>query len=350
MTDVERALRPEERLSARLRALYGAWGYAPYKVGRFEEYELYMRNKSFLTDERVLAFADTDGKLMALKPDITLSVVKNTREEDMPLKIAYAESVYRVPRGAQGFREIMQAGVEAIGELTEWDFCEVMLLAARSLQLIRPDGWQLDVSDMGIIASVLSGAILTAEEQALLLSHIRSKDAQGLAQRCVALGVPEDIRTALLALVETAGPLLPALERLESIGLPPACLAPAASLRAFGEAAQALGLSRVSLDFSVASDMSYYNGVIFAGFADGVHTSVLSGGRYDPLMARMGKRGKAIGFAVYLDQAACLADTAEDREAVSVPGTGTPAEIALRCEALIREGRRVRVTGEGEEP
>ena len=55
MTDLERALRPEERLSARLRALYGAWGYAPYKVGRFEEYELYMRNKSFLTDERVLA-------------------------------------------------------------------------------------------------------------------------------------------------------------------------------------------------------------------------------------------------------------------------------------------------------
>ena len=350
MTDLERALRPEERLSARLRALYGAWGYAPYKVGRFEEYELYMRNKSFLTDERVLAFADTDGKLMALKPDITLSVVKNTREEDMPLKIAYAESVYRVPRGAQGFREIMQAGVEAIGELSPWDFCEVLLLAAASLRLIRPEGWQMDVSDMGIIAAVLSGAALTAQEQAELLLEIRSKNAQGLFQRCEALGVREETRRQLLALVEISGALLPALQQLEAAGLPDACRPPMEALRAFGEAANALDLGRISLDFSAASDMRYYNGVLFAGFVDGVHTSVLSGGRYDPLMARVGKRGKAIGFAVYLDQAAGLGTGSAQEEPVRVPGKGTPAEIARRCEALIRAGKRVRVTQEEGEP
>ena len=350
MTDLERALRPEERLSARLRALYGAWGYAPYKVGRFEEYELYMRNKSFLTDERVLAFADTDGKLMALKPDITLSVVKNTREEDMPLKIAYAESVYRVPRGAQGFREIMQAGVEAIGELSPWDFCEVLLLAAASLRLIRPEGWQMDVSDMGIIAAVLSGAALTAQEQAELLFEIRSKNAQGLSQRCEALGVREETRRQLLALVEISGALLPALQQLEAAGLPDACRPPMEALRAFGEAANALDLGRISRDFSAASDMRYYNGVLFAGFVDGVHTSVRSGGRYDPLMARMGKRGKAIGFAVYLDQAAALEVGGAQEEPVRVPGKGTPAEIARRCEALIRAGKRVRVTQEEGEP
>ena len=350
MTDLERALRPEERLSARLRALYGAWGYAPYKVGRFEEYELYMRNKSFLTDERVLAFADTDGKLMALKPDITLSVVKNTREEDMPLKIAYAESVYRVPRGAQGFREIMQAGVEAIGELSPWDFCEVLLLAAASLRLIRPEGWQMDVSDMGIIAAVLSGAALTAQEQAELLFEIRSKNAQGLSQRCEALGVREETRRQLLALVEISGALLPALQQLEAAGLPDACRPPMEALRAFGEAANALDLGRIRLDFSAASDMRYYNGVLFAGFVDGVHTSGLSGGRYDPLMARMGKRGKAIGFAVYLDQAAALEVGGAQEEPVRVPGKGTPAEIARRCEALIRAGKRVRVTQEEGEP
>ena len=114
MTD---ELRPDERVSAALRRLYRAYGYRPYKVNKFEEYELYMRNKSFLTSEQILAFCDTDGRLMALKPDVTLSVVKNTRDSDGPLKLFYSENVYRVPRAGYGFREIMQTGVELIGRV-----------------------------------------------------------------------------------------------------------------------------------------------------------------------------------------------------------------------------------------
>ena len=160
----------------------------------------------------------------------------------------------------------------------------------------------------------------------------------------------EETRRQLLALVEISGALLPALQQLEAAGLPDACRPPMEALRAFGEAANALDLGRISLDFSAASDMRYYNGVLFAGFVDGVHTSVLSGGRYDPLMARMGKRGKAIGFAVYLDQAAALEVGGAQEESVRILGKGTPAEIARRCEALIRAGKRVRVTQEEGEP
>ena len=48
--------------------------------------------------------------------------------------------------------------------------------------------------------------------------------------------------------------------------------------------------------------MSYYNGFVFKGFVNGVPASVLSGGQYDKLMERMGKKAGAIGFAVYPDQ------------------------------------------------
>ena len=48
--------------------------------------------------------------------------------------------------------------------------------------------------------------------------------------------------------------------------------------------------------------MNYYNGIVFKGFVNGVPTGVLSGGQYDRLMRKMGKRSDAIGFAVYLDQ------------------------------------------------
>ena len=72
-------LRKDEQVLYSLRDLYRQYGYQQYQVTKFEEYDLYVRNKNFLVSENMLTFTDTNGKLMALKPDITLSIVKNAR-------------------------------------------------------------------------------------------------------------------------------------------------------------------------------------------------------------------------------------------------------------------------------
>ena len=59
-------LRREEDVSLRLRTLYRQYGYTTFKMSKFEEYDLYVRNKDFLTAERGFTFTDTDGKLLAL--------------------------------------------------------------------------------------------------------------------------------------------------------------------------------------------------------------------------------------------------------------------------------------------
>ena len=76
---------------------------------------------------------------------------------------------------------------------------------------------------------------------------------------------------------------------------------------------------RLYLDFSIMNDMSYYNGIIFRGFVNGIADGVLSGGRYDSLLSKMGKRQGALGFAVYLDLLERLGD----------PGAHYDADIAL---------------------
>ena len=58
---------------------------------------------------------------------------------------------------------------------------------------------------------------------------------------------------------------------------------------------------KITIDFSVVSDNGYYSGIVFKGFVDGIADRVLSGGQYDKLMEKMGKKAAAIGFAVYLD-------------------------------------------------
>ena len=47
------SLRRAEAATLRLRGLYESYGYRKYRMGRFEEYSLYVANKSFLLGENV---------------------------------------------------------------------------------------------------------------------------------------------------------------------------------------------------------------------------------------------------------------------------------------------------------
>ena len=90
-------LKSEEKAIYSLRSLYSKYGYLPYKMSKFEEYELYLKNKDFLISDRIITFNDTNGKLMALKPDVTLSIIKNCEDiEGFKQKLCYNENVNRV--------------------------------------------------------------------------------------------------------------------------------------------------------------------------------------------------------------------------------------------------------------
>ena len=115
-------------------------GYSQYRMNKFEEYDLYVRNKDFLVSDSVITFTDTSGKLMALKPDVTLSIIKNGK--DIPgeiQKVYYNESVYRVSKHTRSFREITQVGLEAIGAVDEYTIYEVLRLACESLGAISQE-------------------------------------------------------------------------------------------------------------------------------------------------------------------------------------------------------------------
>ena len=148
-----------QRTEHRLRRLYGAYGYQPFTVRHFEPYDLYARYKNFLTCRQILTFSDRDGTLMALKPDITLSVVRSVPEDGALRKLFYTENVYRVLEEEEGFREIRQAGVECIGPIGLYEEAEIVLLAAESLACVRPE-YLLDVTDTRILHGVVREADL----------------------------------------------------------------------------------------------------------------------------------------------------------------------------------------------
>ena len=107
----------EEDIISNLTSIYQLNGYSTFKMNKFEEYDLYSKNKDFLISEEVITFTDTNGKLMALKPDVTLSIIKNNNANGSLIRLFYNENVYRVSKGTSSFKEIMQSGIECIGDI-----------------------------------------------------------------------------------------------------------------------------------------------------------------------------------------------------------------------------------------
>ena len=177
-------LRREEQTMYRLRGLYERYGYRRFKMSKFEEYDLYIRNKDFLVSDRMITFTDARGVLMALKPDVTLSIIKNTREEDAgPRKVYYNETVYRSGKGDEGFQEILQTGLECIGELDLYHIYEVVALAVESLAAISPD-YVLDVSHVGLVSGFMEAAGVEEADYPEVMAAVRSKNLAALDGFC----------------------------------------------------------------------------------------------------------------------------------------------------------------------
>ena len=286
-----------ERVSLSLRSLYRKYGYRQYSVSKFEEYDLYAQNRSFLGDERILTFSDTDGRLMALKPDVTLSVIKNTREDDHLRKVWYSENVYRAEKNGYGFQEIMQTGLECVGSIDLYAMAEVVMLAAESLSGISP-AYVLDLSHLGILTGVLRSSGADAGTIRSVLAAVDGKNLHDL--RRAASSLPAASSRLLEKLCLLGGRAESVLPELLSLPLPSAAMDAARQLEQLCAVLGVFGSYNINIDLSVTNDTDYYNGLIFRGFVDGASSVVLSGGRYDHLVNRMGKSGGAIGFAVYL--------------------------------------------------
>ena len=137
MTDWDGLLKKEEQTVFRLRELFEQYGYRKFKMSKFEEYDFYAENRSFLTTKNIITFQGLQGHLLALKPNVTLSIVKHTKGNyDCPERVYYNENVYRARKDDGEYKEIMQVGLEYIGEVDDYAVSEVVLLAKKSLDSI----------------------------------------------------------------------------------------------------------------------------------------------------------------------------------------------------------------------
>ena len=336
-------LKTDERVAYSLRSIYRRFGYSQFKMSKFEEYALYIKNKDFLVSDGIISFTDTNGRLLALKPDVTLSIINNSKNKDSSIqKLYYDENVYRISKSSRSFKEIRQTGLECIGNVGFLEVCEVLTLAIKSLESIS-EKYVFELSHIGLLEAVLEQCGLE-ESSKQILPLINSKNLDEL-KKVVA---DEQVFNTLAVFVNNFNCFECALSELEAI-----CNSERAKgeLEAFKAILSFLGdmgyKDNIKVDFSLANDMNYYCGVVFRGYIEGIPVGVLSGGQYDKLMRKMGRKSGAIGFAVYLDtlERYNMEEKQYDVDTVLLC-KGSISEALCKAQELSKDGSTVRICTE----
>lgn len=296
-------LKPDERATLELRGLYEQFGYKKYKMSRFEEYSLYIENKKFLSSDKVISFTDLDGRLLALKPDVTLSIIKNTRaNRQKSEKLYYIENVYRESKESHTYKEINQMGLEFIGDVDRYGVAEVLALAVKSLKAISPD-YILEISHMSFVVELLISLGVPEQTKHKILRMIRAKNTSGIEKTAAAAGLSQETTNMLCRIPTLYGDVSKILKEASKLAINENMNHAIKELEEIYKALKAVGCGRnVQIDFSMVNDIDYYNGIVFRGYIKELARPVLAGGQYDIAMEMFGKDAGAVGFALYLNE------------------------------------------------
>jgi len=296
-------LKPDEQATLELRGLYEKYGYKKYKISKFEEYSLYATNRDFIIGDKVLTFTDLDGRLLAMKPDVTLSVINNTAAtREKSEKLYYIENVYRENRESHSFQEISQMGLEYMGNIDRYSILEVMILAAKSLETIDDD-YLLEISHMNYTKDLLDSLELDENTYAELLDYIRQKNTTGIMQAAARAGLDDRCKDILCNVPFLYGEAAETIEKAAQMAFNDDMRRDLEELGEYCDALETLGYAgNIQLDLSMVNDIDYYNGIVFRGYIRKLPGCVLAGGQYDKAMELLGKDAGAVGFAIYLNE------------------------------------------------
>ena len=285
-----------------IRKMYDSYGYKKISLPSFEEYDLYNENKDFI-DRNVLTVMSPNGKLLALRPDITLSVAKKV-SKDQSLKyskIYYQENTYNLTKYV-GYEEDEQLGIELIGkESTFLDF-EIINLAVKSLDIINKKS-MIVLSHAGFISSIFENFDLEYEIKEEILDCINRKNSHDI-QKILKSNehISENVKKLIYKIPELSGNLEnieKELLKYEINGNTKKILSELKQLNSL--LMKFYKKSKIIFDFSVVKNLNYYNGIILQGYIEGFPNVILTGGRYDKLFEKFGVDTGAVGFAILTD-------------------------------------------------
>jgi ATP phosphoribosyltransferase regulatory subunit len=277
-----------------LMSAFAQYGYVPLEPPTVE----FAESAVTVDERRTLRFLDRDGRLLALRPDVTTAVARvvaqRYRQADATLRLAYFAPIFREEASMRGSeREYDQAGVELIGDPTLRADAEVIALLADALARCGLLAADIDIGHVGFVDGFI--AELPADARDAAGAAARSGDLVGTVSLARAAGMRAVRIAALERGLRHRSTDLAAL-RADAPAASQRALDTLDTLRPLLEAAGVGGAIRFDLGFIPA--LPYYTGVVFQVTVPDLGFPIATGGRYDGLLARFGADRAATGFGI----------------------------------------------------
>ena len=159
--------RLHSQVKGRLSAFFGGRGYYEVVTPSLEYYDLFSLSGAEFSQAEMVKATEAGGRLLVLRPDSTMPIARlvSTRLKDapLPLRLHYAQKVYRVTPGFKGrSNEITQSGVELIGAEGLLYDLETILTAAGALEACGMENYKIELGHAGIFKALAAG--LPADE------------------------------------------------------------------------------------------------------------------------------------------------------------------------------------------
>ena len=349
------------QLTSNLIAILEGRAFSPLELPALEEYSLYSQNANFFHQEPLVSIMSPSGRLITLKPDATLSVAQ-AYTGDATQKVYYTDQICRLNRQSGEFVLFEQFGAEIIGPYDPFHDLELVDLVLDCLSALG--NYVLDISHLGLVSALMEIPGLGALDKQAFMQALSTKSPHRISQllsetnpspdtgsgasSCVGAGTGISAGLDTAALLQkvflSANRLPDALSLLDDLDIPQAKPA----IEEIRLLADGLGEHAydINLDLSVVGDLDYYSGLAFRGYLIDVPSAVLTGGRYDKLMKKMGKPGSAVGFAINMS---LLGNHSPQTAADFITGRYTEksrwSEILAWQRDMISHGKTVRLIG-----
>jgi ATP phosphoribosyltransferase regulatory subunit len=328
-------------LSSSLQGVFAKFGYRRLFLPTLERLEVIARGLPAAAVADALKFVEPgSGEVVVIRPDITPQIARlyAARPDALPApaRLCYDGPVLRAREARAGRpREVYQAGVELLGVGGPQADAEALVLLARSLARVGLSGARVEVGHARFAGAIFDAARLPQAVRADAWEALARKDEAGLARAAAKGRGSPQAREAVPALAGLYGD--GALERARKLAAEaPGAAEALAEVEAALQIARRRGLGPVTVDLGEARGLGYYTGITFAAYAPGAGTEVAAGGRYDALLARFGRPGPAIGFAIDLEYATQALERANGRSRSSAP---RPRRAVRRASARRRAGQ-----------
>lgn len=295
----------KRNIEADLRRTFSRAGYDEVSTPSYEYYDVFSSGAGSYLQEKVIKFFDANGAILALRPDLTIPIARMTAsklmEDDSPKRLFYLENSFRAEEPAVGrSSEFFQAGIELIGDASIGADAEVIAVAVEAVLASGLSDFKIELGQVGFFKGLVEKYDLDDALIEQIRHQIDCKNEYELAQLLDSAGVDAALKSNLIALLQLFGEA-DVFDKARALTDSPVCIAAVENLFSVYRLLCDFGLADyITIDFGILQDLSYYTGIVFRGITEKMGFPILTGGRYDNLLADFGKEAPATGFALYL--------------------------------------------------